>query len=157
MSEDNALAEQEALYAETMALYLQLGDQHGASIVIGNLGEIALRRRDFPEARRRYAEYIELSQALGDTPSVAHSLMMLGIVAIEDRMPQRGAQCFGAAARLPETTGVPVLSAYLGEYERYLAMTREALGAEAFEAAWAEGSAMPLENALRLAGRANPG
>jgi predicted ATPase len=151
MSDDAALAEQEALYAESMALYRQLGDQHGMSIAIGNLGEVALRRRDFAQARRLYAEYVELSQTLGDTPSVAHSLMMLGIVAIEDDKLLRGVQSFGAAARLRESTGVPILSAYLAEYERYVAAAREALGAAAYESAWAEGAAMPLEQALRLA------
>jgi non-specific serine/threonine protein kinase len=151
MSDDAALAEQEALYAESMALYRQLGDQHGMSIAIGNLGEVALRRRDFPQARRLYAEYIALSQTLGDTPSVAHSLMMLGILAMEDNKLQRGVQSFGAAARLRESTGVPILSAYLAEYERYVAAARAALGAAAYEAAWAEGSAMPLQQALHLA------
>jgi predicted ATPase len=151
MSDDTALAEQEALYAESMALYRQLGDQHGMSIAIGNLGEVALRRRDLPRARQLYAEYIALSQTLGDTPSVAHSLMMLGIVAIEDDQVLRGVQSFGAAARLRESTRVPVLSAYLAEYERYVAAARAELGAAAYEAAWAEGGAMPLEQALRLA------
>ena len=151
MADDDALDEQEALYAESMALYRQLGDRHGMSIVIGNLGEIALRRRDFPQARQRYREYIELSQALGDTPSVAHSLMMLGIVALEDRAAARGIQCFGAAARLREAAGVPVLAAYLEEYERYLTAARASLGAAAFEAAWAAGQTLPVELAIHMA------
>jgi non-specific serine/threonine protein kinase len=152
ITDDAALDEQETLYAEAMDLYRQLGDRHGMSIVTGNLGEIALRRRAFPEARRLYAEYIELSQTLGDTPSVAHSLMMLGIIAIEDDKTHAGALCFGAAAKLRETVGVPVLSAYTNEYERYLAATRAALGDSAFSAAWDMGAAAPLAQTLLAAG-----
>ena len=33
----------------------------------------------------------------------------------------------------------------------YMASVREALGAEAFSAAWAEGKAMPLEQAVEYA------
>ncbi len=151
IADDGALDEQEALYSESMALYRQLGDRHGMSIAIGNLGELALRRRAFPEARRLYGEYIELSLTVGDTPSVAHSLMMLGIIAMEDRMTRPGVQCFGAAARLRATAGVPVLAAYREEYERYVAAARASLGGQAFDTAWAEGDGMPLEQALRVA------
>ena|SRR3989442_10196329 len=37
------------------------------------------------------------------------------------------------------------------EYERHAASARAALGEEAFAAAWAEGRAMPLERAVRVA------
>ncbi len=151
--DDDALDEKTALYAESQALYRALGDQHGEAIVIGNLGEIALGQRAFPEARRLYGEYLILAQLLGNTPSVAHALMMLGIIALGENQAVRGVQSLGAAGKLRETTGVPVLTAWLPQYERYVTAARTALGQAAFDAAWAEGGAMPLALALQLAGR----
>jgi predicted ATPase len=148
MAEDEALDEQAALYTESMELYRQLGDGHGMSLAIGNLGEIALRRRNFAEARQRYAEYIELAQTLGNMYSVAHSLMMLGIVAIEAQDVRRGVRGFGAAARLREAAGIPVQSAYQGEYERYVGMARTALGEAPYQTAWAAGQALTTEQAI---------
>ena len=139
-----------ALYAESLALYRQLGDQHGASIVIGNMGEVALRKRDYPGARRLYAEYLTISRAVGDTPSVAHGLMMIGIIALEEKQTQRGVRYLGSAARLRETIGVPVLSAWNGEYERCLGAARAALSEPDFAAAWAEGAGATLEQALQF-------
>jgi hypothetical protein len=64
---------------------------------------------------------------------------------------QQAARLFGAAAALRERAGVPVAPARREEYERQVATARAMLDTAAFAAAWAEGRAMPPEQAIRVA------
>jgi hypothetical protein len=58
---------------------------------------------------------------------------------------------FGAAAALRESAGAPVDSRRRADYERQVADARTLLEATAFAAAWEEGRAMPLDEAVRVA------
>jgi hypothetical protein len=55
---------------------------------------------------------------------------------------------FDAAEALRETIHAPVESIDLGDYERFVSMTRAALEEETFVDCWAEGRAMGLEKAI---------
>ena len=79
------------------------------------------------------------------------SLEGLARVAVAQGRMQRAARLCGAAAALREDRGWPLPPAKRVEHERTTAAAREALGKEAFEAAWAEGHAMPLEDAINVA------
>jgi hypothetical protein len=60
-------------------------------------------------------------------------------------------QLCGAAAALREALGAPLAPNRREEWERELGAARAALGEAAFAAAWAEGQALPLEDAITLA------
>ncbi len=64
---------------------------------------------------------------------------------------ERAARLWGAAEALREVIGSPRPPNEREEYERGLATVREALGEEVFSAAWAEGRAMSLEQAIEYA------
>jgi hypothetical protein len=49
---------------------------------------------------------------------------------------------------LRSTIGTPLPPSARATYDRAVAAVREALGADAFAAAWAEGQALPLEEAI---------
>jgi len=57
----------------------------------------------------------------------------------------------GAAARLREKIGIPIPFNEEADYKRAVATTRGALGDDAFDQAWREGSAMEPEEAVRYA------
>jgi non-specific serine/threonine protein kinase len=80
-------------------------------------------------------------------------------LAITKRAPKRAATLWGAAARLREEIGIPIPFNEEAEYKRAVATTRVALGEDAFDQAWRQGSAMELEEAVRYAlnGRAAGG
>jgi hypothetical protein len=69
-------------------------------------------------------------------------------VAIGEEQPRRGVRLLGAADRLRETIGAPLPPQEQVDHERRLAALRAALDEPTFDAAWAEGRAMTLEEAV---------
>jgi predicted ATPase len=69
-------------------------------------------------------------------------------LAIPKRAPKRAATLWGAAARLREEIGIPIPFNEEGDYKRAVATMRVALGDDAFDQAWREGSAMGPEEAV---------
>ena len=64
---------------------------------------------------------------------------------------QKAARLLGASEALLEKMGFGVQSSDLLEIERNVAATREQLDKVAFEAAWSDGRAMSLEQAIAFA------
>ena len=66
-------------------------------------------------------------------------------------MMERAARLCGAAAALRVAIGAPLHPTERADYERTVAALRVALGDAAYEAAWAQGQALTLEQAIALA------
>ena len=64
---------------------------------------------------------------------------------------QRAARLFGAAGAVRTASGIPLPPVDRWWYERYLATARAQLDERSWEAAWAEGQAMTLEQAIAYA------
>ena len=60
----------------------------------------------------------------------------------------QAARLFGAAEALRETLGTPLLPIYQDHYQRRLASARTLIDEATFAAAWAEGRAIALEQAI---------
>lgn len=140
-----------ALYAESLDLRRGLGDRRGIGMSLNNLGEVAQQQGDYERAAALYMESLDLRRELGDKLFIASSLSNLGEVACDQGDCERAAQLFGAAEALRETIGSPLPLAKRHEYERRVAAACDALGQESFAAAWAEGRAMTLEQAIAYA------
>ena len=100
------------------------------------------------------AESLALFRAVGDRHGIAWVLSNLAIVARLQGSWERATRIFGAAERLHESVGSSSLSlspAERGAYEMAVAATRAGLPPDVFAAAWAEGRALPLENAIAYA------
>ena len=82
---------------------------------------------------------------------IAYCLEGLAAVAGEQGQPDRACRLFGAAAALRKTGGWPLEPVYQSEYQRQVAALRDTLGEKAFAAAWAEGQAMTLGQAIAYA------
>jgi hypothetical protein len=66
-------------------------------------------------------------------------------------LPERPVRLHAAAQALRDAIGKPVAPSRRAEHQRELAAARAALGKQAFAAAWAEGRAMTLEQAVAYA------
>jgi DNA-binding CsgD family transcriptional regulator len=77
---------------------------------------------------------------------------LAGVVASQGELAWAG-QLWGAAEALREAKGVPVLPIYRAEYEQGVSSAREALGEQAFAAAWVQGRSMTPQEALAAQGR----
>ena len=120
--------------------------------LIAGLSSQALASRMRGDGDRTSAllrESVGLAGTLGDAWHVVFGVTGLAGEAARKGLAERAARLFGAAEALCETMGVNVpLPAWRALNERDLALAREQLDARTFEAAWAEGRAMTLEEAV---------
>ena len=140
-----------ALQEESLTIRRQLGDQGGISASLGNLGVVAQAQGDYVEARALSEECLTIMRQLGNQSGIAESLeSMAGVVQGQGR-PGRAARLGGAASALRESIGSPRHPAEQAEMDKTIASVREALGEEAFAAAWDAGRATPWKQAVEYA------
>jgi predicted ATPase/class 3 adenylate cyclase len=140
-----------ALYEESLGLFRELGDKWGIGLLLNNLARVARDLRDWSWTGELCAESLGLFREVGDRHGLAWVLSNLAIVAQSRGAWPRAARLFGAVDALRETLDSSSLSlspAERGAYEAAVAAARATLGADAFAAAWAEGRALPLEQAV---------
>jgi predicted ATPase/class 3 adenylate cyclase len=70
----------QALHAEGLALYQELGDLKGVAGALGGLGTIARLRGDLDTARSRHQDALETWRRAGDAAGAAGALLDLGLV-----------------------------------------------------------------------------
>jgi predicted ATPase/class 3 adenylate cyclase len=141
-----------AAYEQGLALGRADGDLHTTFNALRGLGLLARQRGDGELARRLHLEAVELAAALGDYPCTANSLAGLAFVAADTEHAGRAARLLAAVVRLRELSGMPPVSSDgRRTFDESVAAIYAALGDEAFAAAWAEGRAMTLEQAVAYA------
>ncbi|MDQ5852092.1 MAG: tetratricopeptide repeat protein, partial [Chloroflexota bacterium] len=145
-----------ACYEESLALAEEVGDTYGVLSVLVNLGLTTLNQHDFAGAKLRFQKtLVQAREKRGAEVGIAYCLEGLAAVAgALATAPEHGAWAawlFGAAEVLRERLGSPLYAAERAKYEEHVAAARAQLGEAAWEAAWAEGRAMPLEQAIAYA------
>jgi predicted ATPase/class 3 adenylate cyclase len=139
------------LLEESLALFRDLGDQWGIGLLLNNLARAARDLGDWTWTAQLCAESLALFREVGDRHGLAWVLSNLAIVAQSRGAWAQAARLVGVVEALRETLGSSALSLSPAEraaYEAAVATTRARLGDEAFAAAWAEGRALPLRQAI---------
>jgi non-specific serine/threonine protein kinase len=136
------------LYEESLEIYRQLGDHADTAWPLEGLAAVARSQRDYKEARAFYIESLEIYRRSGEQQGIASGLEGLADVAAADDQPERAARLFGAAEALRGVLGAPLPPGDRARYDCCVAVTRAALGEEAFAAAWAAGRALSLNQAV---------
>src|SRR5262249_3454329 len=95
-----------------------------------------------------YAESLATRRETAGQRSVAGSLIGFAELACAVGEFKRAARLAAVIARLFEQSGAPPWPPNLGEYEHAMQAARAALGTAAFEGAWADGCALPLDDAV---------
>ncbi|MEX2314559.1 MAG: tetratricopeptide repeat protein, partial [Thermomicrobiales bacterium] len=131
---------------------LRLSREHGFPVQVAiwarDLGELFLRHNgDRFSARRLIVEALRLD-AESSPLRIPENLEVSALLALAERQPDRAARLRGAAHRLRKMTGFPMADDELHYYEDDIAAIRAALSREAFDAAWAAGEAMTIEEAI---------
>jgi predicted ATPase/DNA-binding CsgD family transcriptional regulator/Tfp pilus assembly protein PilF len=140
-----------SVYEEGLALIRELGDKFITATYLNNLGNVAYMQGDYAAARSHHLESLAIKEAIDYKWGVAVSLAGLGEVAVESGEPRVGARLLGASDALHEALGVHMEADDRIAYDRALASARARLGEEAFTAAWEEGKALRMEEAIALA------
>jgi predicted ATPase/transcriptional regulator with XRE-family HTH domain len=155
LAQDDA-ARAEALLAESLTLARDLGDNWGIASALGNLGSVAYRQGDYARAWMLEAESLALFFKLGHKSAITQTLEGMALLAGAQGNARLGAKLWAAAGAVREALGVPVPPYQHAEYEQATAALRAALGEEGLAAAWTEGRALPLEQAIALALESTP-
>jgi len=140
-----------AFYRENLALNRELNRPQWVSVELGNLGALEVLEGNVREAGPLLRESLTIARERGDRYGAPYNLIWLGRVALAEGDPKRAARLLAAAKREFDTTGLAMDPDEAPEYEKGLAAIREAMGAEALAAAWAEGQRMSLESATAYA------
>jgi len=137
---------------ESLAICRQLGDRAGIAASLCSLGYVATEEGAHLSARTMHAESAAIRLELGDRRGMADSLEGLANVSLAWTRPLRAARIWGAAERLREDIGLPMAPAFRPRYDGSVKAARVACADDtAFQAAWREGSAMTLEQAVAYA------
>ena len=122
-----------------------------AGHVLTNLGLAVLRSRGPGLAAPLFAEALEWSTRAGQTEILSYALEGLAGVAATRGDDTTAARLWGASEAIRDSRAAVLGPAERDTHDDLAPRSRSRLGKEAFEIAWAEGKAMPVERAIELA------
>jgi tetratricopeptide (TPR) repeat protein len=139
------------IYEECLALCRETGNRRREGMMLVNLGYVAQHQGDYELAEAYFKEETILFGELGLKYFVVLSIADHAGPAAARCQPERAVHLLGASAALSEAMGVTQQLVDQVEIDGYLADAREQLDEAAFQAAWEEGRAMSLEEAVAYA------
>jgi predicted ATPase/DNA-binding CsgD family transcriptional regulator len=140
-----------ALYEESLALWRELHGTPGIASALHKLGQVSRSTHDDGTARARLVESLTLQREIGNKQGIGECLAALAAVTAASGHLVRAAQVFAASSALLKSIGVPLAPVDQLTLSRDIDAARERLGDPAWSQAWTEGSALSMENAIRLA------
>jgi non-specific serine/threonine protein kinase len=140
-----------ALVEESLAILRRLGDRPAMALALGLLGCMALDDGDLATARSSLVEALGITHALGDRVNVLFGLEAFARLAARRGEYRKTLRLAGAAAALRTAVGAITFSLWQSRLDVALDVARRVMGSEASAAAWDEGQAMSLEDAIQLA------
>jgi predicted ATPase len=144
-----------AFFEESLELRNELDDRAGIAISLNNLGNVELIQGNYIAARSLFQQSLSIKTELVDRWGICFSFE--GIAATDAVLGQEvfAARLWGATECLREEVGAPLPPNDRQRYEHFISIARASLADDAaFDAAWAEGRAMTLDDAIALAQRA---
>jgi DNA-binding CsgD family transcriptional regulator len=131
-----------------LALCRETGDKHGTSIALLTLAGVAQAERDYEHARDLFEEGLTVSADLGNEADIVHCLEGLATVAGAEGRIVRAARLWGAAEALLEK--IEAVYTYVPDrsINRSQVAARSQIDEAAWEAAWAGGRTMSLDQAV---------
>lgn len=140
----------EQLFREALALGDRDSSVYSHSFALRGLADVFLARGLYAEARSAWQEALQLSWILHEPSGVTDCLVSIAEVASSVGQEKSAALLLGAARGIRESSGL-----FLGRWEtgymRACVATRRLLGEESFAAAWSEGQAWSIEQAVSAA------
>jgi predicted ATPase/transcriptional regulator with XRE-family HTH domain len=148
---DNARAA--ACYAESLALFQDLRYMWGIAAVQLSLGYLAQAQGEGPQATAYFAESLAQYRHMGHQEGISVCLAGFAGAIASIGQPMRAAQLFGAVEKLRALLSIGAIEQPIerASYEAGVASVRAQLDQETLAAAWAQGRAMTLEQALAYA------
>jgi predicted ATPase/transcriptional regulator with XRE-family HTH domain/Tfp pilus assembly protein PilF len=139
------------LLEESLAQQRAIGNKRGAALALNNLGEVAYYEGDGRAACLLYEESLAIRREVGDKQGIAECLVGLAGVARMHQQPERSARLLGATQALLNAIDGCLETTERALYEHNVTAVETVLGKEQFDAAWAIGRAMTLDEVVTYA------
>lgn len=138
-------------YRESQELFRQINSAPDIARANHSLGWVMLAQGERAQARSLFAEALALHQQLGIKRGEAECVAGLAaVLAAEGRM-ETAVSLFAAVYARFDQLGTTLWPADRADVERQLTAVRTQIDEPAFTAAWAQGQAMPFDQAVALA------
>ena len=137
-----------SLFEECLAVSREIKNKSLEAQASVNLGHVAYIEGDYRSARSLYRASLAIYRDLGNQEGVAACLRSFAALAVKEDRAKHASRLWGAAEALYEAIGVPLPTNEPWSHPQLLAAARQVLGDGAFEAAWAAGRAMTIEQAV---------
>jgi tetratricopeptide (TPR) repeat protein len=140
-----------SLLQEALIKRHAVGDLWGLGITLGDLGDVVRALGDRSAARRLHEESLAVWRELGDERGVAQCLEGFAALDVDRSGFGRAARLFAAAVEIRVHVGEPASPNRQEQLDEMLEAARSALGHHDLSAAWAEGRAMAVAQAIAYA------
>jgi predicted ATPase/class 3 adenylate cyclase len=134
-------------FEESLALKRRLGSQSSVASTLNNLGYLEIEQGNYERAAALLGESLRLYQQIGNSAGMLESLNNIARVAAEQGDLPLSACLLAKVSALSEAIGAPLPD----DYQRNVATVRAGLDPEPFDAAWAQGQAMTLDQTIEHA------
>jgi DNA-binding CsgD family transcriptional regulator len=134
---------------ETLAVALGWHRMH----VLVPRAHVALAQGEFDQAERDAHDALTIAVETGGFLRAPEALEVLARVAAKEGNYRHAARLFGAAAASRAAMEIVRLGVFCGGYDEAVSEARNSLGEADFDAAWAEGSMLSVEEAIAYAQR----
>jgi len=149
-------------FEQGLRMSREIGPKPAMCYALYGFGRVAQSRRDYVAARAFYTEVLEImgqpisppykwSWLKTHTAGVAYPLSALATQAVAQNQMEQAACLLAAAETLYSPLRFEMSAAERAEHDQAIAAARAALGEEAFAAAWVEGLAMTMAQAVAYA------
>ena len=147
----NHYGDKRAAYEEALKIAIQIGDREREFYQYYNLGYVSLLEGNYQQAEALFWKYLDYALEFDLKPMVAEDLFALaGVFGLQGHN-LRAARLMGAAECFMENFRVLFVPGDQKDFERSKTGVREQMGERLFEATWAEGRQMSLEQAIEYA------
>jgi non-specific serine/threonine protein kinase len=138
-------------YEESAECFREIGDSNSLAYPIRRLGGIALDRGDYQQAITLFRESLTRNGKVTNPKGIAACLVAFAALAVKHGQFIRAAKLFGAGEVILGATAGELFTTDQIEFDVNVAALRARLEETSIDAAWAEGRAMTLEQAIDYA------
>lgn len=136
------------LYEQSLSIFRELGDRWGVAGTLADLGNLAAVQRKVATAHLLYRESLKLFRELDHKRGIARLLECFASSTAAQDQAERSLRLAGAAAALRHRIGAPLTPAEQTKLDAGLDAARKSLVNDAGVAAWLEGWALPIDQAV---------
>jgi predicted ATPase/DNA-binding SARP family transcriptional activator/uncharacterized protein HemY len=147
-SDENDFARAREHFDDALRLCREVGDRFGAAHALHNRAYVCLSVPDYAAAQADFAQSLALFRALGYQGDVAMSLEGFVTLAAAQGDWERAMRLLGACSTLRQSIGIPLADIHEVRQEEQKARARAVLGATRAQAAWEQGCATSIEQAI---------